>query len=106
MSQQVSNPLPPNIRILDVTSHSMKFQLTKQSNDPCNLPIKEFKIYVRRHNANAWIDMLVTPYEESYHPYTFGLMRPNTKYDIKAAIFNGCRWSPWSKIINHTSSVV
>ena len=53
-------------------------------------------------NQTIWMDIIETPYEEQYHPFTFDDLLPNTKYDVFAVISNECGWSRKAEFINHS----
>eukprot|EP01083_Nonionella_stella_P262872 893452_1 len=98
-------PLPPKINIIRALSTRITLSLDKDASDTCDKSILEFLIYFKRSNTTAWVDMLRTPYEQAYHPYTWACLKPNTRYDFKAAISTQHGWSKWSSIISHTTPI-
>ena len=97
--EQRPKPHPPRIRIMDIKHNRMTFSLSKHSNDANTDPIVGFVIYFRRSNTTQWVDMLDTPYNEEYHPYTWTCLAPDTSYEFKAAISTKNGWSKWSSVV-------
>jgi len=100
---QPHQPYPPVIKIIDSKPTSFTLGVEKHPHDKQDDQIVEYVIYFRRTNTTRWVDMITTPYDKTYHPHTWGGLKPNTSYDFKAAIWTSYGCSKWSEILTRST---